>query len=96
MGMVTLERIAGWKAAAVSRHGKRQLRDNIVAAAAAPTPPTPAMSEKRKNAERFLEVLVTLDGAALDRATELIRQTGEPDNAFRARIKAKTLQNLGT
>lgn len=92
MGMATPERIAGWRALRVATQGKRGLRD----AAIVPVPVAPVMSEKRRNAERFLEALAGMAGAQLDRATELTRQTGEPDGAFRTRIKAKTLEHLGT
>lgn len=95
MGMATPERVAAWARLRFGKEQKAKLTAFQATAAAAPVPVAPVISEKRRNAERFLEALAGMAGAQLDRATELTRQTGEPDGAFRTRIKAKTLEHLG-
>lgn len=82
---------------------KRRVRDHQVAnAGSAQTLKTTATASAvvtgdaaRSGAQRFLDALATMTGATLDGATELIRQQGEPDTHFRARVRTQTLKNMG-
>lgn len=87
----------GYETLAKDAADKRRVRDHQMAHPGRPTVKTVnAASPKRAQAEAFFQAISTMGGKDLDGATELIRQQGEPDAAFRARIRAKTLQNLGT
>lgn len=86
----------GYETLAKDAADKRRVRDHQMAHPGRPTIKTVSASNpKRAQAEAFFAALSTKAGKDLDGMTELIRQQGEPDAAFRLRIRAKTLQNLG-
>lgn len=89
MKLMTPERQQAYAGLLKARVNARQLRH-----AAVPAPVAAALkSERTQRFEGFLAALAIMTGAALDKATDVQRQPGEPDNNFRARIKSKTLQN---
>lgn len=95
-GLMTDGIARGYATLAKGAVESRKLRDYQIAnAGSAQTLKTTAvMSDKQRNVGLFLDAIATMTGKDLDGATELIRQQGEPDNAFRARIRAKTMQHL--
>lgn len=110
LGMMTPGRWVGYDVVIKGVQQKRDVQERIANVAPAPlkttaTPrmPVPTVSvipaavvtDKRAGAQRFLNALATMTGAALDGATELIRQDGETDTAYRVRIVEKTKAHMG-
>lgn len=95
LGMMTPGRWVGYNVLAKDIANKRHVQ--AVTMNHPPPIKTTAsvVPEKRAGAERFLLALATMTGTALDGASELIRQHGEPDNAYRVRIVEKTKTHMG-
>lgn len=88
----------GYEMLARDTANKRRERD--AALAHRPTgplvaPTIAAKTELRSGIGLFLDALAVATGKDLDKMTLLARQAGEPDVAFRIRIRAETLKNTG-